>query len=44
FLSTCTAAGLKIVPACAQATAQEAAHRQAIARAMELFDRNLPPR
>lgn len=41
FLSTCTPAGLRIVPACAQATAQEAAHRLAITRAKELFGQYL---
>ena len=43
FLSTCTAAGLKVVPACAQATAQQEAHRLAIARALELFGRQIGP-
>jgi len=41
FLSTCTPAGLKVVPACAQATAQEAAHRLALTRALEHFGQYL---
>jgi len=43
FLSTCTA-GLRFVPACAQATAQEAAHRIALSRALELFGQCLGAR
>lgn len=41
FLATCSAAAVKEVSVCRDATVQESAHRAAIAAALDLFDRAL---
>lgn len=41
FLSTCTVAGVAVIPVCAQAGPQAEVHRVAIERARELFGRQL---